>query len=112
MEAVNVAKVAHEINRAYCQAIGDESQPLWEDAPDWQKESAIQGVRFHVDNPGAGPEASHQNWMAEKKKDGWTWGPEKVPELKKHPCMVPFEQLPQEQQVKDHLFRAAVHVLI
>lgn len=28
-----IAQVAHEINRAYCQAIGDDSQPCWNDAP-------------------------------------------------------------------------------
>jgi hypothetical protein len=33
MEIEEIAKVAHEVNRAYCQALGDFSQPKWEDAP-------------------------------------------------------------------------------
>ena len=37
----NIAKVAHETNRSFCQTLGDWSQPTWENAPDWQKESAI-----------------------------------------------------------------------
>ena len=50
-----IAKVCHEANRAYCEALGDYSQTTWEKAPDWQKESAINGVQFHLDNPGASP---------------------------------------------------------
>ena len=83
----------------------------WQAAPDWQRESAINGVRFHRENPDAGPEASHENWKREKDADGWTYGPEKRPDLKQHPCMVPFRELPYEQQLKDVLFRAIVHAL-
>ncbi len=106
-----IARAAHEINRAYCEAIGDHSQPPWEEAPLWQKRSAMGGVLFHLWNRHAGPEASHENWLAQKKAEGWTYGPVKDPEKKQHPCMVPFEDLPVEQQAKDYLFRAVVHAL-
>ena len=43
-DAEYIAKVCHEVNRAYCMSQGDGSQPRWEDAPDWQKQSAISGV--------------------------------------------------------------------
>lgn len=111
MQTEDIARVAHEINRAYCLAIGDASQPAWEDAPDWQKESAVRGVEFHQSNPDAGPEASHENWMADKSEDGWRYGPAKNPEAKEHPCMVPFGELPEQQRAKDFLFRAVVHSL-
>jgi hypothetical protein len=106
-----VARVCHEINRAYCAALGDNSQPAWEDAPEWQKGSARAGVRMHMDNPNAGPEASHEAWMAQKLADGWVLGPFKDPERKTHPCLVPFDLLPRDQQAKDYLFRATVHAL-
>lgn len=107
----DVARLCHETNRAYCAGLGDMSQPSWEDAPEWQRSSAEAGVRFHQANPDAGPEASHNNWLAQKRADGWTHGPVKEPDLKRHPCMVAFEDLPFEQQAKDHLFRAVVHAL-
>lgn len=107
-----VAKVAHEVNRAYCQSIGDNSQPAWEDAPEWQRKSAIDGVSFHVKNPDAGPEASHESWLACKKADGWKYGAVKDPSKKEHPCYVPFNELPKEQQAKDYLFRAVVHSML
>jgi hypothetical protein len=109
--AEEIAKVCHEVNRAYCEAIGDRSQPAWADAPQWQKDSAISGVRMHLANPDATPEQSHESWMAEKDDAGWTWGPQKDPGAKQHPCMLPYAQLPLEQRVKDFLFRGVVHAL-
>jgi hypothetical protein len=111
MTIEGIAQVAHEANRAYCASIGDNSQQSWADAPDWQRQSAINGVRFHIDNPKAGPSASHENWMREKVADGWKHGPTKDPEAKEHPCIVPYEHLPQEQRAKDRLFIAVVSAL-
>jgi hypothetical protein len=106
----HTARVCHEVNRAYCQAIGDDSQPSWEDAPEWQKESALLGVDLHTHND-VGPEASHESWMAQKIADGWEYGLVKDPVLKIHPCIKPFADLPKEQQIKDYLFRSVVHAM-
>ncbi|PLR84654.1 hypothetical protein CVD25_01065 [Bacillus canaveralius] len=102
-----IAKICHEVNRAYCLSLGDESQPKWEDAPQWQRDSAINGVEFHLNNETT-PEQSHENWMKDKVADGWVYGEVKDPEKKTHPCMVPYAQLPLEQRTKDYLFKAVV----
>ena len=107
-----IARVCHEANKAYCESLGDLTQPKWDDAPDWQKESAINGVQFHMDNPDSKPEDSHNNWMAEKEKDGWVYGETKDAEKKVHPCMVSYDQLPKGQQVKDSLFIGIVRTLV
>ena len=111
MKIEDIAAVSHEANRAYCRALGDHSQPSWPEAPDWQRESAIAGVTFHLANPGAEPSASHDQWLLHKERDGWVYGEVKDPERKQHPCMVPFDQLPPEQQAKDRLFSAVVRAL-
>lgn len=111
MRTADVARVAHEINRAYCNAIGDTSQPAWEDAPEWQRSSAEKGVAFIVANPDAAPSASHESWLEQKRADGWKYGPVKDPEKLEHPCFVPYDELPAEQRVKDHLFGAVVRSL-
>jgi hypothetical protein len=103
-----IAKTCHEVNAAYCLSLGDNSQPSWADAPDWQKKSAITGVNFHLSNPNAGPAASHESWLAEKEADGWVYGPVKDVEAKEHPCFVPYKELPAAQQLKDALFIAVV----
>lgn len=105
----SIARAAHEVNRAYCQALGDYSQPDWDNTPEWQKSFVREGVLFHLRNLDATPSASHERWMATKLADGWKHGPVKDPEKKEHPCMVPFDQLPVEQQAKDFIFRAVVH---
>lgn len=111
MTIESIATIAHEANRAYCQTIGDDSQPPWGDAPQWQRDSAIQGVRFHMANPDAGPEGSHKSWMDQKIADGWVYGEVKDAEAKTHPCMVDYHNLPDEQQAKDYLFTGIVHAL-
>jgi hypothetical protein len=106
-----LARFAHEINRAYCQSIGDNSQEAWEDAPIWQKESAIAGVKMHLGNPDATPGDSHNSWMAQKVADGWVYGLVKDAKKKTHPAMVPYEELPNEVKSKNYLFKAVVHLL-
>lgn len=108
----DVAQIAHEANRAYCASLGDRSQLPWDDAPEWQRQSAFSGVKFHMANPDAGDAASHENWLRDKEKDGWTFGPVKDAEKKEHPCFVPFDQLPLAQQRKDRLFRSIIHALL
>lgn len=105
----DIARICHEANRAYCRSIGDNSQVEWPLAPDWQKESALKGVQFHLDGDHP-PSASHESWYEEKLRTGWKYGLVKDPDKKEHPCMVPFDQLPEAQQRKDKLFKAIVEV--
>lgn len=110
MNAEQIARVAHEVNRAYCLAIGDASQPSWEQAPNWQRESAMAGVTAHLEEARS-PRESHALWMAQKVSDGWVYGEVKDATAKTHPCLVAYEELPQEQRVKDYLFGAVVESL-
>lgn len=112
MDVEQIAKLCHEVNRAYCQHLGDDSQAAWEHAPSWQKESAVAGVAAIVANPETTPEQSHQGWLRHKEADGWTFGPVKDASLKQHPCMVPYAELPPEQRLKDALFGAVVRACL
>ena len=104
-----IARVCHEANRAWCVANGDDSQVPWDDAPEWQRQSAINGVQAAL--VGATPEQLHESWMQEKQRDGWVYGAVKNAATKEHPCLVPYDKLPIEQRRKDHLFRAIVSAL-
>jgi hypothetical protein len=101
------------VNRAFCAYLGDNSQPTWEDAPEWQRLAPIMGVEFHINNPDAGDSASHDSWMQQKLAEGWVYGKIKDPDASPptHHCIVAFEELPPEQQMKDTLFRSTVHNL-
>lgn len=106
-----IAMTCHEANRAWCQSVGDYSQKPWDEAEEWQRNSAIAGVKFRLENPDATEDAQHNAWMADKIKDGWVYGEVKDAEKKTHPCIVPFNQLPGFQQKKDTLFCAIVDAL-
>ena len=111
MTVQEIARVAHELNKAYCESIGDNSQPDWDNAPEWQKSSAVNGVEFHINNPEASPSSSHESWMRQKTEEGWKYGPVKDVDKKEHPCYVPYEELPVEQKAKDYIFRQTIHSL-
>lgn len=111
MTTTEIAKVCHETNRAYCQTLGDNSQPPWEEAPEWQKTSAVNGVNFHLANPNSKPSHSHEEWLKEKEATGWKYGPTKDPAKKEHPCFVPYDELPAAQKAKDALFVGVVNAL-
>lgn len=108
---MDIARVCHEANRAYCKALGDESQLPWDGAPEWQRSSAVQGVRFILANDDAPPSASHDSWLKEKYATGWKYGPVKDADKKEHPCCVPYDELPVEQKAKDYIFGAIVRSL-
>ena len=107
----HIAKVCHQANKAWCESNGDNSQKDWYDDELWQRESALKGVEFRINNPEAGHDAQHNAWMKDKTDDGWVYGEFKDPQNKTHPCIVPFEELPEFQQKKDALFAAIVDAL-
>jgi len=110
-----IAKVCHDVNRAYCQSIGDDSQMPWDEAPAWQRASAIQGVTATLEAKAAGnpltPEMLHDTWTLAKLEDGWQYGPVKDADAKTHPCLVSYGELPPEQRAKDLLFQAVVNAM-
>ncbi|MVN88625.1 hypothetical protein GO986_17965 [Deinococcus sp. HMF7620] len=103
---LTLAALAHEANRHYCASIGDTSQVPWDAAPDWQKDSAVKGIEGAL--AGNTPAQQHESWMAEKVATGWVYGDAKDPDAKTHPCLVPYDQLPDDQKRKDHLYSAVV----
>lgn len=101
------AQVCHEANRAIQLQTGDPNpSPEWAEAPNWQKKSAVDGVVKALN--GATPEELHESWCDFKVKDGWKYGSVKDEEAKTHPCLVNYDQLPEEQKLKDHVFGAIV----
>ena len=109
---VGLARVCHEANRALRQAFGDHLQVAWEDAPDWQRDSAFKSVQFVLEYPDAPASALHDAWSSGMMAGGWVYGIVKDVDAKTHPCLVPFEQLPPEQQAKGLVLRAIVKACI
>lgn len=104
-----IARVCHAANQELQRINGEEISPAWDHAPEWQRESAIDGV--HGALAGRTPQQSHEGWLDHKHATGWTYGPVKDEAKKTHPCMVAYADLPPVQRAKDHLFTAIVGTL-
>ena len=103
-----IAMACHGANAAYAGSLGEKPAPPWDKMDEAHKQSVFTGVRLHAENPHLGDEAAHSSWMEAKLKEGWVFGEQKDAEKKTHPCLVPYAELPKEQQFKDALFRAIV----
>ena len=43
----------------------------------------------------------HDVWAKTRIDQGWTYGPERNDAEKKHPCLIPYDQLPEMEKVYD-----------
>jgi hypothetical protein len=46
-------------------------------------------------------ENAHDHWAQQRLSDGWTYGPQRDDAQKKHPCLVPYADLPDSEKVYD-----------
>lgn len=106
------AQAAHEVNRIFCEVVGDPVSLAWNDPllPEEIRESARQGVAGSV--MGNTPEEAHRQWVKFKAAHGWTYGPVKDEVAKTHPCMVEYGMLPTAQKAKDALFLAITRATV
>ena len=54
-------------------------------------------------------ENAHDLWAAQRMSDGWTHGPQRDDHAKKHPCLVPYDDLPDSEKEYDR--KAAIGTL-
>ena len=107
-----MARVVHEAVRAWQAVNGQKPSPHWTRAPAWMRDSTVESVQFTLNNPDAPHSAQHDQWMDQKKADGWVFGPVKDADKKTHPMMKPYEELPDFEKRKDALFKAVVSALL
>ena len=43
----------------------------------------------------------HDVWAQSRMEQGWTYGPERNDQLKHHPCLVAYEELPEVEKAYD-----------
>lgn len=72
VDVFDIARICHEANRAYCETLGDLSQKPWDDADQWQRESAMAGVETVL--TGVSPAQMHEAWCQDKVATGWRHG--------------------------------------
>ncbi len=48
-------------------------------------------------------ENTHDIWARQRLNDGWVWGAQRDDAAKKHPCLVPYDQLPESEKEYDRV---------
>ena len=108
----DIGRICYLANKMYCESIGDKSQTSWAlCGPEIQK-SVVNGVKYRLVNPLATPEGTHENWYKYKKDHGWVYGEVKDGERKTHPCMLPYDELPIDQKIKDDIYVSVCDAMI
>ena len=99
LSAMQIAKMIHSVT---CQIPRmDGSLVLsWDDLSESEKTLAEKAVLDLYSNPPRSAEENHELWMELKIKDGWTLGKYDY-EIKKHPCLIHFNDLPDSEICKD-----------
>jgi hypothetical protein len=44
---------------------------------------------------------THEVWAKQRRAEGWNWGKKRNDERKEHPCLVPYEELPENEKDYD-----------
>jgi RyR domain len=111
-----IAQAVHEFNRAYCRGINQDSAPAnlrYEDTPVGMRDVLRKVVLAALN--GSSAAESHDTWVKNKKAQGWMYGPVQSATLMTHPCMMAYEDLPEEQRRKDenliHVVRGMAYAL-
>ena len=106
----DIAMICHEATEAICEVYNDQ-QPDDVDSEWWQESSIMEGILFALNNPEATPRNHHDQQCAKKDAELWVFGKEMNAELKTHPYLVMYAELPKHQQVKYAVFQALVKKL-
>ncbi len=101
---LEIAKICHATNQAYCEKSKLEGAPVWDELPLDVQESIVAGVAEVIADPKVTPTQIHQMWCNYKEKEGWKYALNKDLKLKTHPNLVPFKDLPDLEKRKDVLF--------
>lgn len=107
MNVTQVARIAHEVNRAFCASIGGGAGLAWDKASASDREAAMMSVTA-LSRGFSTPEHIHEAWVREMSLNGWTHGPVVDVQAKTHPNLTDYAALPRDIQTRDALFVAVV----
>jgi ryanodine receptor 2 len=55
---------------------------------------------------------THEVWAESRIKDGWTYGVNRDDVLKKHPCLLPYEDIPESEKEYDKTISLSIIKLL
>lgn len=104
LEISIIAKKCHEANNDLL--IKNNKEPLvsWSKLDNNTTFLNIKSVNRIIDNPDITPEEIHDEWVKNKKRDGWVYGKVKDDVNKTHPLIIAYDKMSDFDKEKDILF--------
>jgi hypothetical protein len=90
-----IAKAVHHVNNKICELNGEQTI-VWEDMPEHMRQGLINAVQANLP-----PKEGHEAWLRNRLQNGWSLGAVKDIANKLSPCLVPYDELPYDQRIKD-----------
>jgi len=109
---LQIARIAHEANRVYCQMTGSKSRQKWEKLSADDHHFLADGVTWVMENLDCTPEEVHNQWVKSMLAAGWTHGGVVDRIVRTHTNLRPFDQLIEREQLKDHLYLGVVKAML
>ena len=107
-----IAQVCHEANRGLHLIQPDDGIPVadsWDDLAEGERAEVTADVEHAL--AGATVDELHEQWCNTRYTEGWTHGPTRDADLRTHPYLVPYDDLPAAQHEEYELFAAVVDTL-
>lgn len=104
MNIEQIAKTCHAVHLAYCSEMLFHTQPKWDELQNEHRETIIDSVQKIVNGTIKSKEDSHNNFIKNKKKNGWIYGETYSLIDKINPRLIGFDDLSLEQRIKEALF--------
>jgi uncharacterized protein (DUF433 family) len=102
-----ILTVVHNANAVMKKINGEKHEELADMEP--ARRAGIKAaIKYALENDTT-PEQSHINWLAAQEALGYKYGVEIDRVNLLHPCMVPYEQLPAAQKLKDDMFMSIIN---
>jgi len=107
MKTKDIARVTYDVNKAFCNIIGEAVKPFTE-----VEGSIVTSVTDALDvHNKSTPGEAHDTWAANQKEDGWEYGLTFDEDSKVDPMLIPYDELPEDTRIKTELFAAVVSSL-
>lgn len=107
----NIAKIAYEVVRSYCESVGDYTVDEWDKADKYVRDETILKVEMIIDNMAWSPEHAHEVWLDIMIDKGWIHGDVISWDAQEHPHISPYESLPQLYRITLEIFWGVVKEL-
>ena len=104
MKVKQLATLCHQAIREFKINVMNEDMNDWNTCEQWRRDDTIQSVKMILRYDHPTYDLLHNHWLEMKRVNGWVYGKETDRPNKIHNCMVSFDELPPEEQAKDHLF--------